>query len=58
MLTDEKIDARTRVIAICLEEAEWRAFVGVEPRPVDWVRQQIQTRISTARQQQAAGAGS
>ena len=29
---------RDRVISISLTEAEWRAFVARQPRPVDWLR--------------------
>jgi hypothetical protein len=65
MLTDEEIKIdRTRVIAICLNEADWRALVGVEPEPVDWVRRQIRARISStesgnppAETNRAAGTG-
>jgi hypothetical protein len=32
---------RDRVISISLTEAEWRAFVACQPRPVDWLRARI-----------------
>ena len=32
---------RDRVISISLTEAEWRAFVARQPKPVDWLRARI-----------------
>ena len=32
---------RDRVISITLTEAEWRAFVAVQPQPVTWLRERI-----------------
>ena len=36
---------RDRVISITLSEAEWQAFIARQPRPVDWLRAQIQNEV-------------
>jgi hypothetical protein len=38
---------RDRVISISLTEAEWRAFVARQPRPVDWLRARILIEVAT-----------
>jgi hypothetical protein len=38
---------RDRVISISLTEAEWRAFVARQPRPVDWLRARILHEVGT-----------
>jgi hypothetical protein len=35
----------TRAITVVLNEAEWSAFMAIEPHPVAWVRQRIQERL-------------
>jgi hypothetical protein len=32
---------RDRVISISLTEAEWQAFIALQPKPVDWIRARI-----------------
>lgn len=39
----------TRVIAVVLSEAQWRAFVALEPSPDEWIREQIRERVETGR---------
>lgn len=38
----------TRVIAVPLSEAEWGAFLTVEPEPVAWLRLRIRERLQLA----------
>jgi hypothetical protein len=39
---------RDRVISITLSEAEWQAFIARQPRPVDWLREQIRSQVEPA----------
>jgi hypothetical protein len=39
-----------RVISISITEADWRALLSVQPRPVVWIKEQIQQQIAQARQ--------
>lgn len=41
---------QTRRIAIELTEAEWRAFVTLQPRPVDWLKERIREQIERGRE--------
>jgi hypothetical protein len=41
---------RERVISISLTEAEWRAFIARQPRPVDWLRAQIRAEMQAMRE--------
>jgi hypothetical protein len=55
------MNERDRVISISLKEAEWQAFVERQPRPVDWLREQILSevgRASSTEPELAAGAAS
>jgi len=40
---------QTRRIAIELTEAEWRAFLSLQPRPVDWLKERIREQIERGR---------
>ena len=39
---------RDRVISISLTEAEWQAFIALQPRPVDWLRARILDEVQSA----------
>ncbi len=39
-------EQRDRVISISLTEAEWQAFIARQPRPVDWLREQVRAEIA------------
>jgi hypothetical protein len=39
---------RDRVISIPLTDAEWRAFVARQPKPVDWLRARILSELEAA----------
>ena len=41
---------RDRVISVPLTEAEWQAFVARQPRPVDWLREQIRAEVRAAQE--------
>ena len=36
----------TRVIAVVLDETEWREFLEIERHPVEWLRGQIRERLT------------
>lgn len=38
-----------RVISVTLDDAEWRAFLAVQPQPVAWLKQQIREQLQAAR---------
>lgn len=40
-----------RVISVSLSDEDWRAFLASQPRPVEWLRQQIARTITTAQTQ-------
>jgi hypothetical protein len=44
------LNERARVISISLTEAEWRAFVARQPRPVDWLRERILSEVAEAQE--------
>ncbi|MGH9313293.1 MAG: hypothetical protein ACRD1S_08855 [Vicinamibacterales bacterium] len=46
--TIDETPASTRVIAVVLTEAEWRAFRAIEPEPLAWLQQQIRERVEGA----------
>jgi hypothetical protein len=35
----------TRVVAVVLTEAEWRALRAVEPKPADWLQKVVHDRL-------------
>jgi hypothetical protein len=37
-----------RVICVPLDDAEWRAFLAVQPQPVAWLQQQIRQQVQAA----------
>ncbi|HVB37099.1 MAG TPA: hypothetical protein VND92_01125 [Vicinamibacterales bacterium] len=37
-----------RVICVPLSDAEWRAFLAVQPQPVAWLQQQIRQQVQVA----------
>jgi hypothetical protein len=39
---------RDRVISISLTEAEWRAFIARQPKPVDWLRARILSEVEAS----------
>jgi hypothetical protein len=39
---------RDRVISISLTEAEWQAFIALQPKPVDWLRARILDEVQSA----------
>jgi hypothetical protein len=41
------VNDRDRVISISLTEAEWKAFVARQPKPVDWLRERILNEVAT-----------
>jgi hypothetical protein len=45
---------RDRVISINLTEPEWRAFVAVQPKPVDWLRERILDAVAAGSPLQAS----
>ena len=38
-----------RVISISLPEADWKAFLEVQPEPVDWLKARIEEVLHDAR---------
>ncbi|HEY7789198.1 MAG TPA: hypothetical protein VIC33_01680 [Vicinamibacterales bacterium] len=38
-----------RVICVPLNDADWRAFLAVQPQPVAWLQQQIRQQVQAAR---------
>lgn len=40
-----------RVICVPLDDAEWRAFLAVQPQPVAWLQQQIRQQVQAAARQ-------
>ncbi|MGH9158478.1 MAG: hypothetical protein ACRD2X_00615 [Vicinamibacteraceae bacterium] len=40
-----------RVISISITEADWRALLSVQPKPVVWIKELIQQQIAQARQE-------
>ena len=38
----------TRVVAVVLTEAEWRALRALEPRPAAWLQQVVRDRVEQA----------
>lgn len=44
----DDLPSSTRVIAVVLTEAEWRAFRAIEPDPLAWLQQQIRARVEGA----------
>jgi hypothetical protein len=49
--TAAMLKERARVISISLSEAEWRAFVARQPRPVDWLRERILTEVAALQEE-------
>jgi hypothetical protein len=47
-VTDETEITPTRVLAVVLNEDDWRAFLEIEPNPVGWVQQRIRERLESA----------
>ena len=43
--------ATDRVIHVPLSEADWKAFLAMQPQPVNWLRGKIQEAIQSARRQ-------
>jgi hypothetical protein len=41
-------NARDRVISVVLTDAEWRAFLDSQPRPVAWLRERIVEAITSS----------
>jgi hypothetical protein len=41
-------DPRDHVISVVLSDEEWKAFVRLQPQPVDWLRQRIAEAITTS----------
>jgi hypothetical protein len=41
-------DPRDHVISVVLSDAEWKAFVSLQPQPVAWLRQRIAEAITGA----------
>ena len=39
---------RDRVISVSLSEAEWRAFITRQPKPVDWLRARILSEVEAS----------
>ncbi|MDE3155979.1 MAG: hypothetical protein KGN76_12795 [Acidobacteriota bacterium] len=37
-----------RVICVPLSDAEWRAFLAIQPQPVAWLQQQIRQQVQVA----------
>ncbi|HVC20115.1 MAG TPA: hypothetical protein VNE16_08565 [Vicinamibacterales bacterium] len=37
-----------RVICVPLNDAEWQAFLAVQPQPVAWLQQQIRQQVQAA----------
>ena len=40
-------DPRDHVISVVLSDEEWKAFVRLQPQPVDWLRQRIVEAITS-----------
>jgi len=43
-------DDREHVISVVLNHEEWKEFVKIQPRPVDWLRERIVEMIAAARE--------
>ena len=48
---------RDHVISVVLNHEEWIEFLKLQPKPVDWLRERIQERISASRAQARASGG-
>jgi hypothetical protein len=46
----------TRVVAVVLTEAEWRALRALEPKPAAWLQQVVRERVEQAADGTDAGA--
>ncbi len=42
---------RDYVISVVLNNEDWKAFLQVQPEPVNWLRERIRESIEAARQQ-------
>jgi hypothetical protein len=52
------MNTRDHVISVVLSEAEWKAFLSLQPQPVAWLRERISEAIkSTSGSQAPADAG-
>jgi len=45
---------RERVISISLPEADWKAFLELQPQPVSWLKERIDEMLLEARRIQQA----
>jgi hypothetical protein len=41
-------DPRDHVISVVLTDAEWKAFVSLQPQPVAWLRERIAEAITSS----------
>jgi hypothetical protein len=46
-------DDRDHVISVVLNHEEWKEFLRLQPKPVDWLRERIQETITASRGQAA-----
>ena len=44
----DRTEAVARVLSLALPETQWRAFLAVEPEPIEWLRHQIRDRLESA----------
>jgi hypothetical protein len=42
-----------RVICVPLNDAEWRAFLALQPQPVAWLQQQIRQQLQSSPSREA-----
>ena len=50
----ETSEDRDHVISLVLTEADWKAFLQVQPQPVAWLRERIAEVIATSKTTPAA----
>jgi hypothetical protein len=41
------MNPRERVISVVLTDAEWKAFLSLQPQPVAWLRERISEEIKS-----------
>lgn len=44
---------RERVISVALSDAEWKAFLSLQPQPVAWLRERISEAIGATAETEA-----
>lgn len=48
---------RERVISVVLSDAEWKAFLNLQPQPVAWLRERISEAIASTAETEAPADG-